>query len=180
MSLRMALIGMLAANGPASGYELTKLFDSSINRVWQAKHSQIYPELAKLVETGAAVVEDAGDGRGRKIYTVTQAGRDEVVRWLSADASPRSVRNETALRAFLIPVLDPREAASIMRAEAAQHAALLRDLTALKEAIAASQGSENPAFGAYALDLGIRSARLLRDWAGDTAIDLEKRASATN
>ncbi|MBA3728896.1 MAG: PadR family transcriptional regulator, partial [Actinobacteria bacterium] len=45
MSLRHALLGLLAER-PMSGYDLTKVFDSSLAYVWSAKHSQIYPELA--------------------------------------------------------------------------------------------------------------------------------------
>ncbi|MEU8279870.1 hypothetical protein ACFYOK_00050 [Microbispora bryophytorum] len=41
MSLRIALLGLLAAARPASGYDLAKKFETSVSHVWQAGHSQI-------------------------------------------------------------------------------------------------------------------------------------------
>jgi DNA-binding PadR family transcriptional regulator len=177
MSLRIALLGTLAAHGPASGYELSKAFDDSVNHVWQAKHSQIYPELAKMVTSGAVTVEDAGGGRGRKVYTVTETGQGEIINWLTDENTHRSNRNETALRAFLISLLEPREAAAVMRAEADRHSARLDELEKLRAVVDGRQKPDGPRFGNYALDLGIRTTRMLQQWAVDTAEDLERRSS---
>ncbi len=176
MSLRIALLGTLAHHGPASGYELAKRFDASFNLVWQAKHSQIYPELARMVESGAVTVEDGGGGRGRKVYTVTDAGRDEVVQWVTGEDPYRNVRNVTALRGFLVTLLPPDEAGAAMRAEEARHAATLAGLLELQEEVDARTAPDSPPFGAYALDLGLRTTRMLEQWAADTAEDLERRA----
>ncbi|MEU0235164.1 MULTISPECIES: PadR family transcriptional regulator [unclassified Streptomyces] len=176
MSLRIALLGTLASRGPASGYELAKTFDDVINQVWQAKHSQIYPELAKMVESGAVTVEETGGGRGRKTYTITDAGRAEIDEWVGHPEPHRAVRNETALRAFLLPLLPPDRAAALMRALAEQHAALLDDLLKDRAGMDADTASGEPPFGTYALDLGIRTFTTLRDWARDTAEDLERRS----
>ncbi|MEU8759728.1 PadR family transcriptional regulator [Streptomyces sp. NPDC048659] len=177
MSLRIALLGTLAHHGPATGYELAKRFDTSVNLVWQARHGQIYPELAKMEASGAVTVENAGDGRGRKVYTVTEAGRDEVSAWVHGDDHFRGVRNESALRGFLVSLLPPRDAAAVMRAEEARHAARLDDVLRLKEEVEARTAPADP-FGKYALDLGVRNATMMRDWAADTARDLEERADA--
>ncbi|MFJ1917432.1 PadR family transcriptional regulator [Streptomyces sp. NPDC088147] len=177
MSLRIALLGTLAYHGPASGYELAKRFDASVNLVWQAKHSQIYPELAKMVRTGAVTVQDGGGGRGRKLYTVTDSGRDEISRWATGEDPYRSVRNESALRGFLVRLLPPGEAAAVMRAEEARHTAVLAGLPKLREDVHARTAPGSPPFGDYALDLGLRTTRMLREWAADTAEDLEKHAA---
>ncbi|MEU3027702.1 PadR family transcriptional regulator [Streptomyces incarnatus] len=178
MSLRIALLGTLAFTGPASGYELAKQFDSSVNHIWQAKHSQIYPELAKMVKTGAVTVEEVGDGRGRKIYTVTDAGREEITRW-ACDGDPhRNVRDETALRGFLVTLLPPAQGAAVMRAEESRFAARLAEMEALKAEVEARTTAQSPRFGLYAIDLGLRTHQMLRQWAADTAEDLERRADA--
>ncbi|RPK54562.1 Transcriptional regulator PadR-like family protein [Streptomyces sp. ADI96-02] len=179
MSLRIALLGTLAHQGPASGYELAKHFDTSVNLVWQARHSQIYPELAKMAQSGAVTVEDAGGGRGRKVYTVTDAGRDEIARWVTAEDPYRSVRNESGLRAFLVTLIPPDEAAAVMRAQEARHGAALDALLKVKDDVAARTAPGSPPFGAYALDLGLRTTRMLQEWAADTAEQLEKRAAAS-
>ena len=51
MSLRHAVLGLLERR-PSTGYELTRTFDRSLRASWQARHSQIYPELAKLESAG--------------------------------------------------------------------------------------------------------------------------------
>ena len=54
LSLRHGLLGLLAGR-PMSGYELTKTFDGSLRYVWAAQHSQIYPELGRLLAAGLIV-----------------------------------------------------------------------------------------------------------------------------
>ena len=62
MSLRHGLIGLLAREGPQTGYQLTKAFHRSVNFVWHAVHGQIYPELARLVAKATQPVDDGGTG----------------------------------------------------------------------------------------------------------------------
>src|SRR5688500_8244241 len=81
MSLRYALLGLLA-DEPASGYDLTRSFEKALRRyAWHAQHSQIYPELTRLAADG--LVEIASEGaRGRRVYSITEAGRTELRRWM--------------------------------------------------------------------------------------------------
>jgi len=90
-----------------SGYGLTKLFDVSLSNVWAAQHSQIYPELARLLE--ADLIQQVGDGpRGKKLYAITDAGLAAVRWWLVETEPERAPRNEAVLRTFFLWLL-PRE-----------------------------------------------------------------------
>ncbi|MEV0417464.1 PadR family transcriptional regulator [Streptosporangium canum] len=169
MSLRIALLGLLTTAGPASGYDLTKLFESSISNAWQARHSQIYPELNKMAAEGLITVEEKGP-RGRKTYAITDEGAHELRVWLIEKGPSRSYRSEGVLRAFLLPTLEPHEAAALLRAEAASYGVRLAELEAIR---AAKSSWKEPGFGHYALDLGIRQTRLMRDWAEETAAEIE-------
>ncbi|WP_433251886.1 PadR family transcriptional regulator [Streptosporangium sp. CA-135522] len=169
MSLRIALLGLLTAAGPASGYDLTKRFESSINHAWQARHSQIYPELNKMAADGLVTVQEEGS-RGRKTYTITEEGGRELRTWLIEKEPSRSYRSEGALRAFLLPTLEPHEAVALLRAEARAYDARLAELEALRMA---KPSWKSPGFGEYALDLGIRQTRLMRDWSEETATQIE-------
>ncbi|MEV8633322.1 PadR family transcriptional regulator [Streptosporangium sp. NPDC051023] len=175
MSLRIALLGLLTAAGPASGYDLTKLFESSISNAWQARHSQIYPELNKMAADGLVTVEEAGP-RGRKTYEITAEGSGELRTWLLEKEPSRSYRSEGALRAFLLPMLESHEAVALLRTEAQAYAVRLAELEAI---CAAQPSSKKSGFGHYALDLGIRQARLMRDWAEETAAEIENLAKET-
>lgn len=69
MSLRHGLLDLLAGE-PMSGYDLSRYYAVSMTNVWPAQHSQIYPELAKMVADG--VIAQTGKGpRGRKAYRTT-------------------------------------------------------------------------------------------------------------
>ncbi len=50
--------------------------------VWPATQSQLYGELNKLADSGMIEVSDIGP-RGRKEYRVTEAGRAELLRWIT-------------------------------------------------------------------------------------------------
>src|SRR3954470_1786570 len=112
VSLRHALLGMLTVR-PGTGYELAQRFDSSMSNAWYASHSQIYPELARLQEAG--MVEVVGEGARRsRTYAVTEAGREELRTWMLESEPNRSQRNETAVRWFLIALLDPEDRRAVL------------------------------------------------------------------
>jgi DNA-binding PadR family transcriptional regulator len=115
MSLRYALLGALA-DCPRTGYALLKHFEQSLAYAWPASHSQIYPELARLLEAG--LIERAGTGaRGSKTYAITDAGLEDVRRWLRETEPDRRVRSDAALRTFFLWLLEPEEAAAQLERE---------------------------------------------------------------
>jgi DNA-binding PadR family transcriptional regulator len=108
MSLRYALLDLLASE-PMSGYDLAGTFSRSLANVWAAQHSQIYPELARLVADG--LITQSGEGpRGRKVYETTPAGIDALRSWLRDTTPDYGVRCEAMLRAFCLWALPPEEA----------------------------------------------------------------------
>jgi DNA-binding PadR family transcriptional regulator len=69
-----------------SGYELTRRFDRSIGYFWSATHQQIYRTLRTMEADGwvsATVVVQQGRP-DKKVYTVSDAGRSELARWIAA------------------------------------------------------------------------------------------------
>ncbi len=69
-----------------SGYELAHRFDRSIGYFWSATHQQIYRTLRAMEDdrwvTATVVVQH---GRpDKKVYTVSDAGRAELARWIAA------------------------------------------------------------------------------------------------
>lgn len=118
MSLRHALLAMLAER-PKSGYELTKEFDREMGNVWAARHSQIYPELAKLLAAGLIELDDEGP-RGRKRYRITEDGHDEAVTWLRHQGD-RTIRNEALLKMFFLELLGDEERSALLHRELAYH-----------------------------------------------------------
>ncbi|GAA4784208.1 PadR family transcriptional regulator [Actinomycetospora chlora] len=165
MSLRHALLGLLA-HGPASGYDLTRAFEGGIGQyAWQAGHSRIYPELGKMTEAGLVVVDEAGP-RGRKTYTLTDDGRTELRRWMLHWPEQATVRNETVLRMFLVQSLEPDDARALLEGMA-EHCARERD--ALRAVMDADDAEHRPGdplpFGRLAGEYGIRQYEAVQGWA---------------
>jgi PadR family transcriptional regulator, regulatory protein AphA len=162
MSLRHALLGLLA-DGPASGYALTKQFEVSLANVWSARHSQIYPELKRMTDAGLVRAGDEG-ARGRKEYTITPEGRAELHRWLTATEPERGGRNESMLRVFFLWTLPDDEAADYLDREAAAYREHLAHLDALDTAVPWAPGGP-PRMSRIALEQGRRWARTMAEWA---------------
>ncbi len=131
MSLRHALLGALA-DEPRNGYALLKHFEQSLGYAWPASHSQIYPELARLVDEG--LIEQTGAGaRNSKTYALTDAGLDEIRRWLESTTPERRVRNDATLRMFFLWLLEPEEAVKHLEREREYAAATLAEFRRISE-----------------------------------------------
>jgi DNA-binding PadR family transcriptional regulator len=161
MSLRHALLGLLV-DRPASGYDLLKTFDTSLANVWPATQSQLYGELAKLADAGLIVVSEQGP-RGRKEYTLADAGLAELRRWLT-ETEPQRTRSDVLLRVFFLGVLTPDQARAYLDGQAANAAELHANLKALDDSID-WDGADLSVYGHIALEYGQRLAAMQRDWA---------------
>ena len=93
MTLPHAILVSLCEQS-SSGYELTHRFDRSIGYFWSATHQQIYRTLRTMEDDGwvsATVVAQRGRP-DKKVYTVSDAGRAELARWIAAPLRPSSGR----------------------------------------------------------------------------------------
>ena len=160
MSLRFALLGLLAES-PMSGYELTKTFEGPAN-VWSARHSQIYPELARLLEDGLIREHERG-GRNRKTYAITKEGLRSVRTWLTDSQPDRTVRDDSFLRVFFLWLVPNEEAEAYLRQELEYH----REKLARYQAMAKEWQPTSPAerSNRIALQAGILHERALAEWA---------------
>ena len=173
MSLPHALLGLIAAH-PSSGYELTRTFEGSLAHAWSARHSQIYPALAKLQKEGLIAQRAAGP-RGRKVYEITDAGLAEMRRWLIETEPERSNRNQAILRAFFLWLMPPEEAEAYLRREADYHRGQLALFREIRE-----EGSFVTPSTPLVLDWGIRYEEAIAGWADRAAAEVvPKRRRAT-
>lgn len=134
MSLRHAILGVLEFQ-PLHGYALKCVLDQGISNFWPVKLAAIYPCLRRLEVEGlvAHSTETTPDGRpDRKVFTVTEAGREELASWRRIppdDEQPR-FRNALFLKLLFAKrenLGDVRQWVSKAQAEAAAKAGELRD-----------------------------------------------------
>jgi PadR family transcriptional regulator AphA len=129
MSLEYAILGFLNYH-PYTGYDLKKIFDTSVQHFWPADQSQIYRTLARLMENGLVEMEKVPqeDRPDRKVYHITQAGRTELLRWLSGPPPLDQPRSAPLIQVFFAGQLSDDEVlakfegfAAMMRAVLAQY-----------------------------------------------------------
>jgi DNA-binding PadR family transcriptional regulator len=159
--LRYALLGLLAGS-PGTGYALKKRFAIELADAWYAETSQIYPELARLVEDGL-ISEISRGPRGAKTYAITDAGLEELVRWLRETEPSRASRNEGLMRIFFFFLLDDEESAALFRKEREYHQRVLARYEEWREFLSKSK-SYTERFNRIVLEWGIRYEQAFVEW----------------
>lgn len=110
MSLEYAILGFLNYH-PYSGYDLKKIFDSSIRHFWPADQSQIYRTLARLTNNGWVEMEivPQADHPDRKVYSITETGKTELKSWLLAPPEMDEPRSAPLIQVFFAGNLSNEE-----------------------------------------------------------------------
>ncbi|GAB4193155.1 MAG: PadR family transcriptional regulator [Roseiflexaceae bacterium] len=126
-TLGYALLGVLA-RGPASGYDLSRQLQAPIGFFWRARHSQIYPELARLESQGHVTHEvvTQQDHPDKKVYTITAEGQAALRQWATEPVDAAVVRDEFLLKTYCLWLADPAAALALFRDHERVHAEQLR------------------------------------------------------
>lgn len=129
MSLEHAILGFLEYK-PLSGYCLKSAFNASVQHFWPADQSQIYRTLARIAERGWADVEivEQDVRPDRKVYRITDEGKKELHRWLSAPLAPKTQRTAELIQIFFAGQLSDEEALAVFRGYVEQTRGLLEHL----------------------------------------------------
>jgi DNA-binding PadR family transcriptional regulator len=86
MSLKHILLGLL--DEPRSGYEVKKMFETTMGHFWAVELSQIYATLYRLQKEKYVTshTEFSSIGPNRRVYSLTSKGNELLLEWL--DSSP--------------------------------------------------------------------------------------------
>jgi DNA-binding PadR family transcriptional regulator len=116
MSLEHAILGFLNYR-PFSGYDLKKIFDTSVSHFWPADQSQIYRTLNRLAEKGLAEMEvvEQEDRPDRKEYSITEAGQEKLRQWLVTPLPFGDHRNAPLIQVFFAGQLSNEEIVEMYR-----------------------------------------------------------------
>jgi DNA-binding PadR family transcriptional regulator len=183
-TLGYALLGLLARE-PLSGYDIARRMRERIGYFWHARHSQIYPELARLERDGLArheVVEQR-DRPHKKVFAATAAGEAALREWVTSPLDPPGVRDELVLRAYSLWLADPGAAAAFFRDQERLHLDQLARYEQIegqmRGAASALPPAGHPHFASYVtLQRGISYEREYAAWCAWVAGLLEQTAGA--
>lgn len=109
MSLKFLVLAVLSRQ-PATGYEITKTFDAAVGSFWRASHQQVYRELTALSRIGLATFAKVSQTErpDKKVYTITQAGTEELLQWLTSPTQERPVKDDLLIKVWAGELLGPR------------------------------------------------------------------------
>jgi DNA-binding PadR family transcriptional regulator len=168
MALRHVLLGLLV-DRPDHAYALKHRLSPGVPRDQLVNDGIIYPLLAKLEAGGLteSVELRARNGRSRRVYSATAAGRAEFRRWLLSDEGEHGAPMyelfvaHPLVKLLFAGHLTPDQLRDKMEAHAARIADRVAALEALRGiAPAEADGGPGPAL----LELELRQLRDRAEW----------------
>ena len=134
MDVKTLCLGLLTF-GAASGYDLKKRFEESFSFFFSAGYGSIYPALAYLSDTGLVTCEEvAQDGRpDRKVYRITEAGREHFEAALKKDCPAHKMRSEFLAMLFFAHLMPGDHLNDLLDHQAQEMETLLVHLKTLRQ-----------------------------------------------
>lgn len=168
MSLPHLILGILD-QWPVSGYDLNKIFSSTIQHFWSTDQSQIYRALYKLEEQGWVEAENIiqFDSPNKKVYHVTPDGQQELKRWLTTPLPDEPLREDWLGQIFFASMIDRDEIIALLQVYHNQIEQRWAALKAIEQAFAQFDQSDVPLtarFQRLTLDYGIRRFEFEMAW----------------
>lgn len=115
MDVKTVCLGMLT-DGPASGYDMKKHFESSFGYFFAAGYGSIYPALASLAKEGLVECEEIPqEGKpDRKVYRITEPGRQHLLKELDNPCPSHKVRSEFLATIWFAQLMSPDQVQTIL------------------------------------------------------------------
>jgi DNA-binding PadR family transcriptional regulator len=115
MDVKTVCLGMLT-DGPASGYDLKKQFESSFSHFFAAGYGSIYPALSSLADSGLVSCEEIPqEGKpDRKVYAITDQGYEFLLRALRKTNPCHKVRSEFLATMCFAHLMRPEDVEAVL------------------------------------------------------------------
>jgi DNA-binding PadR family transcriptional regulator len=169
MSLKHAILGFLSFKS-LSGYDLKKAFDRSVQHFWPANQSQIYRTLAGLKVDGLVEHEviEREERLDMKVYHITDAGREELDRWLSTPLQASDYREPFLIQVYFGGRLSNDEFVDLLQHEIRimeERLAIYDSIYKMyQERISTSEDPRSIFLSVTTLEYGILSNRVSLEW----------------
>ncbi|MFQ6146816.1 PadR family transcriptional regulator [Streptomyces seoulensis] len=134
--MRLPLLALLARR-PAHGYELKQGLEQLLGSAYpQPNVGQIYVTLGRLEKSGLIDGEEIEQSSrpNKKIYHLTEAGRDELRTWFEEPEGEPRVRDEFFMKLALAPQTGLADRIALINKQRRQYLNIMRDLSKLAAA----------------------------------------------
>jgi PadR family transcriptional regulator, regulatory protein AphA len=172
------LLGLLTIE-PMSGYDLGLTIRGSVGHFWNESYGQIYPNLKKLANAGfvSCKTERQKGKPDRRIYSITEKGRERLIEWLAVPPQPQVPRNEMLLKLFFGEQLPTQILIGYVELMAEEQRALLGLLERVeREEINKNQQYPAAPYWRMAAHFGQMQMRAHLRWAEETLAELNNIA----
>jgi PadR family transcriptional regulator, regulatory protein AphA len=96
-----AVLAVLDEFGEMTSYDLKQAMEISIQNFWPVPHTTAYEEPARLTSGGYLAARQEEGGRRRRVYSLTEKGREALAAWAADVAvTPPQLREEAILKMF--------------------------------------------------------------------------------
>lgn len=101
--VEQVILGMLM-QGKMSGYDIKKTTEQTVGLYFTISYGSLYPALKRLVESDMVIEEETNNSKNKKLYELTEAGRQNFLSWLHEPL--QSNRREYLVKIFFYDYLD--------------------------------------------------------------------------
>jgi PadR family transcriptional regulator, regulatory protein AphA len=124
--------------GEATSYDLKQAIEVSIQNFWPVPHTTAYEEPARLAAAGYLTSRQEEGGRRKRVYAMTDAGREALREWAdNPSVTPPQLREEAVLKVFA-----GAEPGPLLDFTVAWHRGKLEELQGLLDAMRDAEGVE--------------------------------------
>ena len=128
------VLGYAARLGRVTPYQLKQLAKQGVSWFWDFPHSQLYVEPARLAKLGLLEEIQEGHGRRRKLYTLTEAGRQVLRQWFDSPVTEQTeVRDLGLLKLVFAGLTDPDRIRRLAEEQIALHRRRLHEYEVIIE-----------------------------------------------
>lgn len=161
-----SILGILSISS-MSGYEIKKVIDESIGFFWNESYGKLYPTLKDLESKNFVTVESSFTGnKEKKIYTITELGKEFLNQWLAIAPQEDNYRIEALLKLFFFRNADKELATKLLNQALNRYESKLIELKETHKKL--SPDSKDFFFSSLTLDYGIRFYSTSIEWAKES------------
>lgn len=177
--LKHGILGLINYH-EMTGYEIMQAFRDSLNFFWKAQTSQIYRELQTLekkkwVEKTFVPQQGKPD---KNIYSITEKGRCELLRWLSDGDLGLNPRTPILMKVFFMGEQNREDNICYFEELKAYCRMILKSLETVPEQIGAYctflDAGEKALYWEMTVEYGRRNMQMCMEWAQHCIDQLER------
>ena len=132
--LKYMLLGLISQE-PRYGYDLKNDFETLLGGTWPLNIGQIYTTLSRLERDGLVESETVPQDLlpDRKVYTITHAGQEQLIKWLTEPASESiRMKNEFFIKLLVHRLVGSDDFNALISKQRQVNMQTLAELTSLR------------------------------------------------